>query len=64
MGYPGEIQNHCLGMQQLSQKSQGSAGAGSSKGCEGEVKRASVSTLAAKGQLNSEAVAQWGQETE
>lgn len=52
MGYPGEIQNHCLGMQQLSQESQGSVGVGSSKGCEGGVKRASLSTATAKGQLN------------
>jgi len=52
MGCPGEIQNHCLGMQQWSQKSQGSAGVVSSKGYEGGVKRAPVITSAGKGQLN------------
>lgn len=29
--YPGEMQKHCLGMQQWSQNSQGSAGAGPSE---------------------------------
>lgn len=45
-------QNHCLGVQQLRQNSQGSAGDQSRKGCEGGVKKASVNTSAAKGQLN------------
>lgn len=46
--YPGERRKHCLGVQQWSQQSQESAGAGSSEICQERVKGPPVSTSAAK----------------